>query len=147
MIVVCTLDANTSANSCSGTFPLTFLLLLQPQFPSNHGSGNRSSSIARRSKVLIDIYCPGPLDNAERDKLVRALGPHSTVLVLAGAGALCCGATLEEAFSQARNLVAAAEVQLRLAAVPLDDLALLDDETRRQVGGHGSTSAKHTDTL
>ncbi|CAH0599496.1 unnamed protein product [Chrysodeixis includens] len=75
----------------------------------------------------------GPLDNAERDKLVRALGPHSTVLVLSGAGALCCGATLEEAFSQARHLLAAAEVQLRLSAVPLADLALLDDDTRRQI--------------
>ncbi|XP_026731814.1 protein hu-li tai shao isoform X2 [Trichoplusia ni] len=75
----------------------------------------------------------GPLDNAERDKLVRALGPHSTVLVLAGAGALCCGATLEEAFSQARLLLAAADVQLRLAAVPTDELLLLDEDTRRQI--------------
>ncbi|XP_075989417.1 adducin 1-like protein hts isoform X2 [Anticarsia gemmatalis] len=75
----------------------------------------------------------GPLDNSERDKLVRALGPSAKVLVLTSAGALCCGATLEEAFLQARCLAAAADVQLRLAAVPLDDLALIDEETRRQM--------------
>lgn len=75
----------------------------------------------------------GILDNEERDKLVRALGPSAKVLMLTSAGALCCGATLEEAFFQARNLTAACDVQLRLAAVPLHDLALIDDDTRRQV--------------
>ncbi|XP_045456721.1 protein hu-li tai shao [Melitaea cinxia] len=75
----------------------------------------------------------GVLDNEERDKLVRALGPHAKVLMLSGSGALCCGATLEEAFFQAKNLNAACEVQLRLAAMPLDELTLLDDETRRQM--------------
>ncbi|XP_047542319.1 protein hu-li tai shao isoform X7 [Vanessa atalanta] len=75
----------------------------------------------------------GTLDNEERDKLVRALGPHAKVLMLSGSGALCCGATLEEAFFQAKNLNAACEVQLRLASMPLDELTLLDDETRRQM--------------
>ncbi|XP_046975320.1 protein hu-li tai shao isoform X1 [Vanessa cardui] len=75
----------------------------------------------------------GTLDNEERDKLVRALGPHAKVLMLSGSGALCCGATLEEAFFQAKNLNAACEVQLRLASLPLDELTLLDDETRRQM--------------
>ncbi|XP_072941279.1 protein hu-li tai shao isoform X3 [Epargyreus clarus] len=75
----------------------------------------------------------GPLDNEERDKLVRALGPHAKVLMLSGGGALCCGGTLEEAFYQARHLAAACDVQLRLAALPPADLVLLDDETRRQI--------------
>ncbi|XP_062531919.1 protein hu-li tai shao isoform X6 [Bombyx mori] len=75
----------------------------------------------------------GVLDNAERDKLVRALGPHAKVVVLSGAGALCCGATLEEAFLHARLLTAATDAQLKLAATPLDDLILLDDETQRQM--------------
>lgn len=57
--------------------------------------------------------------------------------MLSGSGALCCGATLEEAFFQAKNLNAACEVQLRLAAMPLDELTLLDDETRRQVRLYG----------
>ncbi|XP_050676474.1 protein hu-li tai shao isoform X2 [Leptidea sinapis] len=75
----------------------------------------------------------GLLDNEEQDKIVRALGPHSKVLMLSGGGALCCGATLEEAFSQAKNLNTACEVQLRLASMPLDELNVLDEETRRQI--------------
>lgn len=57
----------------------------------------------------------GVLDNAERDKLVRAPAP------------------LEEAFLHARLLTAATDAQLKLAATPLDDLILLDDETQRQM--------------
>lgn len=76
---------------------------------------------------------PGILDNEEKDKLVRALGPHSKVLILANAGALCCGGTLEEAFHRARLLTAAADVQLRLASVPIEHLSLIPEETRRQV--------------
>ncbi|XP_045541068.1 protein hu-li tai shao isoform X2 [Papilio machaon] len=75
----------------------------------------------------------GNLDNEERDKLVRALGPSAKVLMLTSNGALCCGATLEEAFFQAKNLNTACEVQLRVANQPLDDLYLLDEETRRQI--------------
>ncbi|KAG6455834.1 hypothetical protein O3G_MSEX009416 [Manduca sexta] len=75
----------------------------------------------------------GMLDNEERDKLVRALGPHAKVLMLSSAGALCCGATLEEAFHQARHLTAACDVQLRLAALPLDELNIIDEDTRKQI--------------
>ncbi|XP_049883230.1 protein hu-li tai shao isoform X2 [Pectinophora gossypiella] len=75
----------------------------------------------------------GVLDNEEQEKLVRALGPHAKVLMLSSGGALCCGQTLEEAFFQARNLTAACEVQLRLASVPVAELALLDDDTRKQI--------------
>ncbi|CAH2062499.1 unnamed protein product, partial [Iphiclides podalirius] len=53
----------------------------------------------------------GNLDNEERDKLVRALGPSA----------------------KAKNLNAACEVQLRLGAQPPEELHLLDEETRRQI--------------
>ncbi|XP_063543582.1 protein hu-li tai shao isoform X4 [Cydia strobilella] len=76
---------------------------------------------------------PGLLDNEEHEKMVRALGPSAKVLMLTGAGALCCGASLEEAFHHARQLTAACEVQLRLAGVPQDDLHLLDEETRHKI--------------
>ncbi|XP_047518706.1 protein hu-li tai shao isoform X5 [Pieris napi] len=75
----------------------------------------------------------GVLDNEECDKLVRALGPHSKVLMLSCGGALCCGATLEEAFYQAKNLNTACEVQLRLATLPLDELNVFDEETAKQI--------------
>ncbi|XP_053623080.1 protein hu-li tai shao isoform X7 [Plodia interpunctella] len=75
----------------------------------------------------------GVLDNEERDQLVRQVGPHAKVLFLSSQGALCCGATLEEAFHQARNLTAACEVQHRLAALPLDELILIDAETKHKI--------------
>uniref|UniRef100_A0A2A4JFZ1 Class II aldolase/adducin N-terminal domain-containing protein n=1 Tax=Heliothis virescens TaxID=7102 RepID=A0A2A4JFZ1_HELVI len=73
------------------------------------------------------------LHDAERDLLVRALGPHAKVLILSGAGALCCGATLEEAFFLARNLTAACDVQLRLASLPADELQLLEPHEVQQI--------------
>ncbi|CAH0757003.1 unnamed protein product [Diatraea saccharalis] len=76
---------------------------------------------------------PGILDNEERDKLVRALGPSAKVLMLSCGGALCCGATLEEAFFQARHLNTACDVQLRLATIPSDQLLTIDEQTRRQI--------------
>ncbi|KAL4714801.1 hypothetical protein ACJJTC_002660 [Scirpophaga incertulas] len=75
----------------------------------------------------------GVLDNAERDKVVRALGPSSLVLVLRGSGALCCGATLEEAFHHARLLTAAAELQMRVASIPQDDLVLMEPASVAQI--------------
>ncbi|GBP55270.1 Protein hu-li tai shao [Eumeta japonica] len=75
----------------------------------------------------------GTLDNEERDRLVRALGPSAKVLMLNNAGALCCGETLEEAFHQAKNLTTACDVQLRLAALPMESLSLIDEDTRKQI--------------
>ncbi|XP_050559361.1 uncharacterized protein LOC118278690 isoform X5 [Spodoptera frugiperda] len=92
-----------------------------------------SHEAALLGDVAYHAVPPGQLDNNDRDKLVRALGPHAKVLMLSGAGALCCGATLEEAFHHARNLAAACEIQLRLASLPLDELTLIDEETRRQI--------------
>ncbi|XP_073963908.1 adducin 1-like protein hts isoform X2 [Choristoneura fumiferana] len=82
----------------------------------------------------------GVLDNEEHEKLVRALGPSAKVLMLPGSGALCCGASLEEAFHQARQLTAACEVQLRLAALPMDELSPLDPETRLKIYEHSRTA-------
>ncbi|KAI8427189.1 hypothetical protein MSG28_014793 [Choristoneura fumiferana] len=73
-------------------------------------------------------------------RLVRALGPSAKVLMLPGSGALCCGASLEEAFHQARQLTAACEVQLRLAALPMDELSPLDPETRLKIYEHSRTA-------
>ncbi|CAG9132981.1 unnamed protein product [Plutella xylostella] len=75
---------------------------------------------------------PGILDNEERDRVVRILGPSSKVLFLTGDGALCCGQTLEEAFHQARQLASACDVQLRLGGVPRDELLLIEPERRKQ---------------
>lgn len=76
------------------------------------------------------------LEEDDREKLLRSLGPHNKVLILqgGGGGALCCGATAEEAWLHARCIVAASEAQSRLAHVPIENLLLLPEESRKQVG-------------
>ena len=53
------------------------------------------------------------IDDAERDRIIRSLGPHSKVMVLRNHGVVACGATIEEAFHYAFYVHAACEVQVR----------------------------------
>lgn len=69
----------------------------------------------------------------EREKLIRSLGPHSKVLLLTNHGALCCGETIEEAFYHAQHIVKAAEAQLNLLPVGLDNLIPIPEETRKAI--------------
>lgn len=69
----------------------------------------------------------------EREKLTRSLGPNSKVLLLTNHGALCCGETIEEAFYHAQHIVKAAEAQLNLLPVGLDNLIPIAEETRKAI--------------
>ncbi|XP_026842011.1 protein hu-li tai shao isoform X1 [Drosophila persimilis] len=73
----------------------------------------------------------GLLDEEERNRLVRSLGPNSKVILLANHGALCCGETIEEAFFAACHIVQACETQLKLLPVGVDNLVLIPEETRK----------------
>lgn len=55
------------------------------------------------------------------------------MLLLNNHGAVCCGATIEEAFFNVRNTVLACETQLKLSSVPVENLVLLPDETRKKL--------------
>lgn len=48
-------------------------------------------------------------------------------------GALCGGETIEEAFYHAQHLVKAAEAQLNLLPVGLDNLITIPEETRKAI--------------
>ncbi|CAG9863863.1 unnamed protein product [Phyllotreta striolata] len=91
--------------------------------------------LSQESAVVGDIsahlYSGGHLNAEERDKLARNLGPINKVLLLTNQGALCCGETIEEAFYNARNIVLASEIQLKLMPLGVDNLVLISDEARK----------------
>nr|CAI5857734.1 unnamed protein product [Callosobruchus analis] len=93
--------------------------------------------LSQEAVVIGDVsthtYLGGPLDSEERDKLARNLGPNNKVLLLTNQGALCCGATVEEAFFNARNAVLASETQLKLLPIGLDNVVVIDDEIRKKM--------------
>lgn len=53
--------------------------------------------------------------------------------MLTNHGALCCGETIEEAFYHAQHIVKAAEAQLSLLPVGLDNLIPIAEETRKAI--------------
>ncbi|XP_050312937.1 protein hu-li tai shao isoform X2 [Anthonomus grandis grandis] len=93
--------------------------------------------LSQESVVIGEIsahpYLGGLLDDDEKEKLARNLGPLNKVLLLTNQGALCCGETIEEAFYNARNTILASESQLKLLPVGVDNLVLLNDEARKKI--------------
>jgi adducin len=69
----------------------------------------------------------------EHEKLIRSLGPHSKVILLTNHGALCCGETIEEAFYHTQHMVKAAEAQLSLLPVGIDNLVPISEEARKAI--------------
>ncbi|XP_044757929.1 protein hu-li tai shao isoform X2 [Coccinella septempunctata] len=93
--------------------------------------------ISQESVVIGEVsthpFLGGLLDPEEKDKLARNLGPNNKVLLLTNQGVLCCGETIEEAFFNARNTVLACEAQLKVLPIGLDNIMLLNEETRKRI--------------
>nr|MBE5726052.1 hu li tai shao [Cucujiformia] len=93
--------------------------------------------ISQESVVIGEVsthpYLGGLTDPEEKDKLARNLGPNNKVLLLTNQGVLCCGETIEEAFFNARNTVLACEAQLKLLPIGLDNIVLLNEESRKRI--------------
>nr|NVI74734.1 hu li tai shao [Cucujiformia] len=93
--------------------------------------------ISQESVVIGEVsthpFLGGLIDPEEKDKLARNLGPNNKVLLLTNQGVLCCGETIEEAFFNARNTVLACEAQLKLLPIGLDNILLLNEETRKRI--------------
>nr|NVI74690.1 hu li tai shao [Cucujiformia] len=93
--------------------------------------------VSQESVVIGEVsthpYLGGSIDPEERDKLARNLGPNNKVLLLTNQGVLCCGETIEEAFYNARNTVLACEAQLKVMPVGLDNIVLINEETRKRI--------------
>uniref|UniRef100_A0A1I8MZN9 Class II aldolase/adducin N-terminal domain-containing protein n=1 Tax=Musca domestica TaxID=7370 RepID=A0A1I8MZN9_MUSDO len=84
-------------------------------------------------EITSHAYAGCLVDQDEREKLVRNLGPNSKVMLLTNHGALCCGETIEEAFFAACHIVQACETQLKLLPVGLDNLVLIPEESRKTI--------------
>lgn len=61
------------------------------------------------------------------------MGPHSKIVILTNHGALCCGETIEEAFYHTQHMVKAAEAQLSLMPVGIDNLIPITEEARKAI--------------
>lgn len=95
--------------------------------------------LSRESVVLGEIsthpftgYGKSGADE-EKEKIVRNLGPNNKVMFLSNNGAVCCGETVEEAFYNVYNLVAACEAQLKLLPAGVDNLALIPEDVRKEI--------------
>jgi len=83
------------------------------------------------------------VDPAERESLAKDLGPNNKVMFLRNHGVVCCGRTIEEAYHVTWNTVMACDNQLKMMPFGIENLVLIDDETRRkayetgQKGGGG----------
>merc|ERR1719226_15537 len=88
------------------------------------------------------------IDPEERESLAKDLGPNNKVMFLRNHGVVCCGRTIEEAWLNTWHTVLAVETQLKMMPMGLDNLVMIDDETRRktyeigQKGGGGVNTAK-----
>jgi len=88
------------------------------------------------------------IDPAERESLAKDLGPNNKVMFLRNHGVVCCGSSIEEAFHVCCNTVLACDTQMKMIPIGLDNLVMIDDETRRrtfeigQRGGGGVNSSK-----
>ncbi len=83
--------------------------------------------------VSYHTYSGILIEPSEKDTIVKDLGVHNKVMLLRNHGAVCCGETIEEAVFYAYHLVLACDTQLKMAPMGLDNLVLIDDDTRRRV--------------
>lgn len=72
------------------------------------------------------------VDPEEKEALAKDLGVHNKVMLLRNHGAVCCGETIEEAFSYCYHLVLACDAQLKVMPVGIDNLVQIDEDARRK---------------
>merc|ERR1719348_1386961 len=88
------------------------------------------------------------IDPEERDSLAKDLGPNNKVMFLRNHGVVCCGRSIEEAWHVLYHTMMAVETQLKMMPYGLDNLVLIDEETRARVyeigqrGGGGVNTSK-----
>ncbi|KAL8594119.1 hypothetical protein ACOMHN_000830 [Nucella lapillus] len=97
-------------------------------------------------KVSYHEYRGILVDQEERDLLARNLGPFNKVMFLRNHGVAACGESIEEAFHYAFNLMAACESQVKVMSVGMENLVLVDDETRERTFKVGNEGGGGVDT-
>ncbi|XP_037077896.1 protein hu-li tai shao-like [Pollicipes pollicipes] len=103
--------------------------------PGSTGLGLSAGAFGRQAAVLAarpELRC---VVHVQQPAVIAAdLGPHSKVLLLQNAGALCCGETVEEAFFLVSRLVAACETQWRLGELEFEALMRQLDSAGHRTG-------------
>jgi len=88
------------------------------------------------------------VSDAERESLAKDLGPNNKVMFLRNHGVVCCGRTIEEAWNVLYHTMMAVDTQLKMMPYGMDNLILIDEDTRAQVyemgqrGGGGVNTAQ-----
>jgi len=77
------------------------------------------------------------VEQAEREVIAKDLGPNNKVMFLRNHGVVCCGRSIEEAWLMTYHTVLACDTQLKMMPFGLDNLVLIDDETRARVHDMG----------
>jgi len=72
------------------------------------------------------------IDPEERVSIAKDLGPNNKVMFLRNHGVVCCGKTIEEAYLNTHHTVLACDTQLKMMPFGLDNLVLIEDDTRRK---------------
>ncbi|XP_023339360.1 protein hu-li tai shao isoform X3 [Eurytemora carolleeae] len=77
------------------------------------------------------------VDEEEKISLAKDLGPNNKVMFLRNHGVVCCGRTIEEAWLITYHTVLAVDTQLKMMPYGMDNLVLIDEDTRARVYEQG----------
>jgi len=87
--------------------------------------------------VSYHSYSGLVVEDAERATIAKDLGPNNKVMFLRNHGVVCCGRSIEEAWLIAYHTVLAVQTQLKMMPYGMDNLILIDEETRSKVYEQG----------
>merc|ERR1740119_41034 len=87
--------------------------------------------------VSYHSYSGLVVEDTERATIAKDLGPNNKVMFLRNHGVVCCGRSIEEAWLIAYHTVLAVQTQLKMMPYGMDNLILIDEETRSKVYEQG----------
>ncbi|KAL3865133.1 hypothetical protein ACJMK2_006757 [Sinanodonta woodiana] len=97
-------------------------------------------------EVAYHDYSGILVDKAEREKLQNSLGPIKKVMFLRNHGVVACGASIEEAYHYAFNIMAACEAQVRAVPAGIDNIVLVSKDIQEKTFAVGSQGAGGVDS-